>query len=888
MSCAPVRQAADLRPRAAAHDVGRQLALESLSTSTTSASRSWSLHGVRTPNECAHPAALVGERRSSARPRRRLRTPSAAGTRSPRPAAPALDPSARSVSASVVHTSGACHRTNGGCGTGRGSGIAVRPPTVCPNATDPPPSPSLGLAVRSTGSPTARGTSRRPGRAAPSSPPSAGPLVAEARDRRSARPRRRPSPAACWRTGTRPVSAGPGPRRPRRSGPAAARPSATAPGPYPSLSGPHTESEGIHDSDVVVALTRIRTPPGRFRIRGAMTPRTRRYAHGTDRMPDVRRRSGADPNYGMRHEVRARRRRPRRAPARRAATSPRSTAPSPPSRRSARCSATTSSTPPWPRCAQRQAELVSGQRGEQRRLVTVLFADLVDFTVLSRQLDAEDTRDVVDAYFARWQAAIEEHGGVVEKFIGDAVMAVFGLQPLLRGRRPPRGPRRRSPCSTTSTTLNAERRAPVRRARCTCASASTPARSSSAPWRAGRSRVRRRRADGQPGRRLQAAAPVDGVLISDRHPAPGPRRVRRRRPCPACSSRASTSRSTPTSWSHERPRGLPARPARRRRGRRDRAPSAGTCELRFLQDRLLGRRRRGRAGGSSRRRATPASASRGCCCDFDPWLAEPPEAVWWFRGRASHVEQNRANALLRDLLATRLEIARERPADVVREQARGRASPWPTATGRGGGTRGARSSGAGSASTSGPTRRPRAGPDRPAERCATRRTVALGRVLRAGSRAAQPVVDPARGPALGRRRRRCAGSTPPTPCWRDAPVLVVATARPTLLEERPRWGEGLDHHVRLDAGAAVAPGEPDAGPRDAAARRRPADGARRPGRRLRPRATRSTSRSWSPGSSTPGVIVRDEPHVARRRRAGRPRRRALRRSRACCRRASTR
>ena len=76
----------------------------------------------------------------------------------------------------------------------------------------------------------------------------------------------------------------------------------------------------------------------------------------------------------------------------------------------------------------RRAQLVSGQRGEQRKLVSVLFADLVDFNVLSRQLDPEDTRSVVTARFARWQAAIEAHGGVVEKFIGDAVMAVFGLR----------------------------------------------------------------------------------------------------------------------------------------------------------------------------------------------------------------------------------------------------------------------------------------------------------------------------------------------------------------------------------------------------------------------------------------------------------------------------
>jgi class 3 adenylate cyclase len=77
---------------------------------------------------------------------------------------------------------------------------------------------------------------------------------------------------------------------------------------------------------------------------------------------------------------------------------------------------------------ERQAQLAAGQWGEQRKQVTVLFADLVDFTVLSRQLDPEDTRSVVEACFSRWQAAIEGHGGVVEKFIGDAVMAVFGLQ----------------------------------------------------------------------------------------------------------------------------------------------------------------------------------------------------------------------------------------------------------------------------------------------------------------------------------------------------------------------------------------------------------------------------------------------------------------------------
>ncbi len=62
----------------------------------------------------------------------------------------------------------------------------------------------------------------------------------------------------------------------------------------------------------------------------------------------------------------------------------------------------------------------------ERRLVSVLFLDLVGFTTLSEQRDAEDMRSLLDSYFETAQTVIERHGGVVEKFIGDAVMAVWG------------------------------------------------------------------------------------------------------------------------------------------------------------------------------------------------------------------------------------------------------------------------------------------------------------------------------------------------------------------------------------------------------------------------------------------------------------------------------
>lgn len=64
---------------------------------------------------------------------------------------------------------------------------------------------------------------------------------------------------------------------------------------------------------------------------------------------------------------------------------------------------------------------------EERRVVTVVFCDLVGSTALSGRLDPETLRTVTLRYFALMRARIEEHGGTVEKFIGDAVMAVFGV-----------------------------------------------------------------------------------------------------------------------------------------------------------------------------------------------------------------------------------------------------------------------------------------------------------------------------------------------------------------------------------------------------------------------------------------------------------------------------
>jgi class 3 adenylate cyclase/tetratricopeptide (TPR) repeat protein len=76
--------------------------------------------------------------------------------------------------------------------------------------------------------------------------------------------------------------------------------------------------------------------------------------------------------------------------------------------------------------AQAQAATAANGAVAERRLVSVLFADLVGFTTLSEERDPEETRELLSRYFDVARRTVEGHGGTVEKFIGDAVMAVWG------------------------------------------------------------------------------------------------------------------------------------------------------------------------------------------------------------------------------------------------------------------------------------------------------------------------------------------------------------------------------------------------------------------------------------------------------------------------------
>jgi len=87
-----------------------------------------------------------------------------------------------------------------------------------------------------------------------------------------------------------------------------------------------------------------------------------------------------------------------------------------------------------------RAGLTPQPSGEERRVVTVLFADLVGFTSRAERLDPEDVRAILTPYFAALRDQIETFGGTVEKFIGDAVMGVFGA-PIAHGDDPERAVR---------------------------------------------------------------------------------------------------------------------------------------------------------------------------------------------------------------------------------------------------------------------------------------------------------------------------------------------------------------------------------------------------------------------------------------------------------------
>ena len=106
----------------------------------------------------------------------------------------------------------------------------------------------------------------------------------------------------------------------------------------------------------------------------------------------------------------------------------------------------------------------------ERRLVSVLFADLVGFTPLSESRDPEEVRELLSRYFDGCRRLVELYGGTVEKFIGDAVMAVWGT-PVAQEDDPERAVRTALDLVAAVAALGDEVGAPELRARAGCSRA---------------------------------------------------------------------------------------------------------------------------------------------------------------------------------------------------------------------------------------------------------------------------------------------------------------------------------------------------------------------------------------------------------------------------------
>ncbi len=437
---------------------------------------------------------------------------------------------------------------------------------------------------------------------------------------------------------------------------------------------------------------------------------------------------------------------------------------------------------------ERRTALVDRPPGEQRKLVTVVFADLVGFTDLSGWLDPEDTRSIVDTYFARWRRVIEAHGGVVEKFIGDAVMAVFGLHRSWEDDAQ-RAVRSALAMVTDLAKLNEELERQHRlslRMRVGIDTGDVVVSTLGARGARGDDDFVAVGPTVNRAARLQAAAPPDRVLVS----AETRRQLRGRFSLERIGALVLKGFDEPVDAFlvvSERPRGYHLDRSGGVEGV-ETTTVGRESELRLLQDRLWDVVEEGRWRVVTVLGDAGVGKSR-LLLDFDEWLAEQPQSVYWFRGRAAHSGKNHANALLRDLVASRFGVTESDDPGTVRtkletgfaramsDEAAHRTAhlvgPWlglDVGTG-----------------TSMIPSDPQALRDSATE--------ALGEYFAALARVHPVVVllEDLHWADDGSLRWLDAADS----VLHDSRVLVVATARPTLLEERPRWSEGLGHHVRV-------------------------------------------------------------------------------------------
>jgi class 3 adenylate cyclase len=148
----------------------------------------------------------------------------------------------------------------------------------------------------------------------------------------------------------------------------------------------------------------------------------------------------------------------------------------------------------------------------ERKVVTVLFVDLVGFTAMSEALDPEDVQRVLTPYYETARTQLVRYGGTVEKFIGDAVMALFGA-PVAHEDDPERAVRAAWAVSQAAARLEGPPALPKLHVRIGVTTGEAIVLGGARPH------------EGEPmahgdvvntAARIQAHAPVDGILVDER------------------------------------------------------------------------------------------------------------------------------------------------------------------------------------------------------------------------------------------------------------------------------------------------------------------------------------------------------------------------------------
>ncbi len=437
-----------------------------------------------------------------------------------------------------------------------------------------------------------------------------------------------------------------------------------------------------------------------------------------------------------------------------------------------------------------KAPLPAAHEAQQRKQVTVLFADVSGFTAMSEIMDAEDVTETMNALWRRLDAAITAHGGTIDKHIGDAVMALWGAEAA----------REDDPEQAIRAALVMQSEIANWRFEAGSARPALPSPTSSLQMRIGINTGLVVLGEvGTTGEftamgdtvnvasRLQHAAPVGGILIShDTY-----RQVRgvfdvqalapivvkgKAEPVRAYVVGAAKSRTFRTAT-----RGVEGVETRM---------IGREAELKQLEDAFEAVRQ----GSTTRLITVVGEAGVGksrLLYEFGNWLDLLPAQIWYFKGRATPQTSAIPYALLRDLFAFRFEIRESDSATLVRDKLERGVAQFVRADGQ----MKAHLLGAWLGydfSTSPHLAGVRSDPRQLRDRA----QLYLVEFFTAAAGDSPSVIfledlhwaDDQSLEALQHVVRQC-------PALR---LLIVALARNQLLERHPAWGEGLAFHTRLD------------------------------------------------------------------------------------------